>query len=258
MRVLPVPCLTDNYAYLVVDEQTAEAVVIDPSDAEPVLREADRLGAHVRAALCTHHHADHVGGLPELLERFGGLRVASSALDSSRIPGVTEGVRHGQRVRVGALEATALLVPGHTRGAVAWAIGAELFTGDTLFVAGCGRLFEGTAQQMVRSLEDTIGALDEATRVWCGHEYTAGNLRFAQAVEPRNTAVTEALARVRRSLARGEPTVPSTLAQESRVNPFLRCREPGVIEYARSHGALALDPVSVFSLVRKHKDSFRG
>ncbi len=200
----------------------------------------------------THHHPDHVGGNDGLLARYGALPVHAHASDDGRIPGQTDRVEEGRPLRAAGLELDPLHVPGHTTGAVAYVVEGGVFTGDTLFVAGCGRLFEGTPAMMHRSLVEKLGRLPPATRVYCGHEYTVGNLRFAVHAEPDNRAAAEKLERAKATRERGEPTVPSTIAEELETNPFLRCGEPSLA--ARFPGA---DAVEVFAAVRRAKDTFR-
>lgn len=249
-RVLVVPCLADNYAYLLVGAG-GRCVVVDPSEAIPIVRVLEAEGLTLGGALCTHHHWDHVGGLPELRERYPRLRVLAHRTDAAKIAGVTEVVEDGDRVPIEGLEFAAMHVPGHTLGAVAWIGAGAVFTGDTLFLGGCGRLFEGTASMMHASLE-RIAALPAETRVYCGHEYTVANLRFAAAMEPNNVDVATKIAWARSERDAHRPTVPSTIADERRTNPFLRCAEPTL--RARFPEPNAAD---VFARLRAAKDSFR-
>jgi hydroxyacylglutathione hydrolase len=252
MRVLAVPCLSDNYAYLVT-AGGKEAVVVDPSEAEPVAAALAAEGLTLVAILNTHHHFDHVGGNEGLLERFGKMPVFAHESDQGRVPAQTELVREGRPVEVIGLSFEAKHVPGHTTGAVAYFGHGAVFTGDTLFVAGCGRLFEGTPAMMYTSLCEKLARLPPETKVFCGHEYTASNLRFALHAEPDNAAAREKLARVTAMRERGEPTVPSTIAEELLTNPFLRVTEPALRE--RFPGDT---PADVLGAVRKAKDVFKG
>lgn len=252
MRVLPVPCLSDNYAYLVT-AGGADAIVVDPSEAEPVIAALAREGLRLVGILNTHHHHDHVGGNEALVARFGAMPVYAHESDQGRVPGQTEQVQEGRAIEVAGLTFEVLHVPGHTTGAVAYVGHGAVFTGDTLFVAGCGRLFEGTPAMMYTSLCEKLGKLPGDTRVYCGHEYTASNLRFAQHVEPGNTAVREKLAKVTAMRDRGEATVPSTIAEELATNPFLRVGEASV--QSAFPGETAAD---VLGAVRKAKDGFKG
>ena len=218
VRVVPVPCLADNYAYLVHAEGRRDAVVVDPSEAEPVALALSREGLTLAAVLDTHHHHDHVGGNEGLALRVPGVPVIAGATDQGRVPGQTRGVVDGERFEVAGLGVRALHVPGHTSGAIAYVVEeTDVFTGDTMFVAGCGRLFEGTPAEMHRSLTGALGALPDAVRVWCGHEYTQSNLRFARSVDPDNPAVEASIAWAAERRARGEPTVPSTIGRERAV-----------------------------------------
>lgn len=245
---MPVPCLKDNYAYLVIDGD-GRCAVVDPGEAPPIEAALAREGATLAAIWATHHHFDHVGGIPALAERHPGIDVVIGAIDAPRAPGITRTLEDGEEVRLGGLRARCLHNPGHTLGAISYVVDGCAFTGDTLFAAGCGRLFEGDAGMMHGSLMK-LAALPPGTEVYFGHEYTAANLRFAAAVEPDSPAVAQRA----RSLA--TPSTPSTIADERATNPFLRCAEPAVIAAARGRGA-AGDPVSVFAAVRSWKDGFR-
>jgi hydroxyacylglutathione hydrolase len=218
MSVTPIPCLTDNYAYLVTCDETKRSAIVDPSEAAPVLAAAS--GARVDAIWNTHHHWDHVGGNEELVKKLGVGEVCGHASDRGRIAGQTRFLEEGDRFELGRLRVRILHIPGHTTGAVAYVVEGDgvapaVFTGDTLFVAGCGRLFEGTSEMMFASLAK-LAALPDETRVYCGHEYTKKNLAFAAHVEPDNADV----ARAARDLR--VPSVPSTIAAEKRINPFVR------------------------------------
>ena len=259
MDVVPVPQLSDNYAYLISDPRTGDAAVVDCAEAEPVLAAARMAGVRLTAVLATHHHFDHVGGNAALLAARAGLRVHGSAADAPRIPGITDRLRDGDPVAVGSLRGRALLIPAHTSGHVAYHFPDEraVFTGDTLFVAGCGRLFEGDARQMMASLAK-LAALPDETRVFCGHEYTEKNLRFAAVLEPTNAAIREKLAWAEARRRAGEPTVPSTIAEEKATNPFLRTNSPELAASVRQRvpDLPPDDPVALFAAVRALKDHF--
>jgi hydroxyacylglutathione hydrolase len=252
MRVIPVPCLSDNYAYIVTADGSREAFVVDPSETAPVVVAIEQAGLRLVAIVNTHHHPDHVGGNEGLLGKYGALPVYAHASDTGRVPAQTERVEEGQPFEVAGLTLDPLHVPGHTTGAVAYRVDGAVFTGDTLFVAGCGRLFEGTPAMMHASLSGKLGRLPPATQVYCGHEYTVNNLRFAEHAEPDNQAVKGKLERAKAARERGEPTVPSTIGEELETNPFLRCGSPSLA--ARFPGK---DEVEVFAAVRKAKDGFR-
>jgi hydroxyacylglutathione hydrolase len=257
MQITPLPCLRDNYAYLVVCPRTRLAAVVDPSEAAPVRAAVAAAGVEMVALLCTHHHPDHVGGVEELLADLPGLAVYGHASERERIPGLTHPLEHGDRWWMGDVHLHALHVPGHTLGALAFvASETAVFTGDTLFVAGCGRLFEGTAEMMYRSLNTVLGALPNDTAVYPGHEYAEKNLHFAREVEPNNVATQVKLAQVTAQRAAGGPCIPSRMDEERATNPFLRVAEAEVRAFARARGADADDPVAVLAAVRRARDSF--
>jgi hydroxyacylglutathione hydrolase len=256
MQVTIVPCLKDNYAYLLVSPGSKRAVIVDPGEAEPVESALAAQGLTLGAVLATHHHPDHVGGTRELAKRFPGLRVFGHASDRGRIPEQTEFLEHGASLSVEGLSFRVLHIPGHTLGAVAYAGEGSVFTGDTLFAAGCGRLFEGTPAQMYESLNVTLSALPDDTLVYCGHEYTASNLRFAAHLEPGNAAVAAKVARVAELRAQGAPTVPSTLAEEKATNPFMRCDSPEILKSMSGALSGGRSPAAILGAVRAAKDKF--
>jgi hydroxyacylglutathione hydrolase len=263
MLVTPIACLHDNYAYLLRPPGSTAGLVVDPSEADPVLRVLEESGLSLAAILNTHHHPDHTGGNQELAQRARWAAapppspsIYGHASDRGRIPGQTHFLEHGQEIEIAGLRARVLHVPGHTRGAVAYAFDGAVFTGDTLFAAGCGRLFEGTAADMYRSLNVELAALPDDTRVYCGHEYTANNLRFAATVEPGNDDVRAKAARVAELRARGEPTVPSTMGEERRTNPFMRCQSPEILQSLAARLGGDRSPVAVLAAVRAAKDAF--
>ncbi len=251
LAVTVVPCLADNYAYLVRRAGERAAAVVDPGDAGAVLRAAQEQDVDLVAVLSTHHHADHVGGNAELRRARPALRVFGAAVGAGRIPAVTDPLPPGARFTIAGLELEALAVPGHTRDGLAFAGHGWVFTGDTLFGAGCGRLFEGTAAELLASLR-RIARLPPATRVAFGHEYTAQNLRFAARLEPGLRALAARAAAVAARRAEGRPTSPSTLADELETNPFLRTSSP-TLRAALGVGAERSDE-DVFALVRALKD----
>ncbi len=255
MKIIPVPCLSDNFAYLIHCDGSTAAAVVDPSEHGPVKKALSDHGLQLEAILNTHHHWDHVGANEALLKENPKLRVFGHESDSGRIPGQTDELQHGEEFELLGLSFRALHIPGHTTGAVAYAVQDAVFTGDTLFAAGCGRLFEGTPAMMYTSLNETLAALPDATRVFFGHEYTLNNLKFAAQVEPSNAAITEKAARVKQQLAAGTPSTPTTLAEERLTNPFMRCDEKTVrAHYTQlADGAKAQD---VLGAIRAEKDSF--
>ena len=255
MKIHQIPLLRDNYGYLLLCEKTNQAAIVDPSEAEPVLRKGEEEKVDLRAILNTHHHRDHTGGNTGLLTARR-MDVYGHKSDRDRIPGLTRGLDEGDEVQVGELTGKVLFIPGHTTEHVAYLFGDALFCGDTLFTAGCGRLFEGTPEQMHGSLSKLMALCDD-TRIFCGHEYTENNLRFAVTVEPKNPKVVSRYERVRAERARGIPTVPATLGEEKQTNPFLRwdSKEIQASIEAVAPGQL-MDPVSVFASVRRLKDAF--
>lgn len=247
--------MRDNYAYLLVCEKTKSAAIIDPSEADPVLQRIDQEQIALAAILNTHHHRDHTGGNEGILARHQAA-VYGHPSDRERIPGFTHGVDEGDEIRIGELKGKVLFIPGHTTGHVAYLFDYNLFCGDTLFTGGCGRIFEGTPEQMHASLAK-IKALPENTKIWCGHEYTESNLRFAMSLEPKNPKLVSRFERVQGLRSRGASTVPSTLEEELQTNPFLRWDSKEIQAHLRSASPeIRLDPVSVFASVRKMKDAF--
>ena len=252
VRIEPVAAFRDNYIWLL--ERGAHAVVVDPGDAGPVLQLLAARQWRLDAILLTHHHSDHVGGVDDLV-RAHPARVYGPA--HSPYTAVDVRLREGDSVTVLDTPFAVLEVPGHTLDHIAyWSAGlGALFCGDTLFAGGCGRLFEGSAAQMAASL-GCIAALPGDTRVYCAHEYTLSNLRFALAVEPGNAALLQRRDDCVQLRERGEPTVPSTIAMERSTNPFLRCTVPQVQAAARAHQPQAGDPTAVFAALRAWKDRF--
>lgn len=235
----------------------AQVAVVDPGDAAPVLEFLRRERRALAAVLCTHHHPDHVGGALTLRDACG---VPVYGPANETIDAVTHRLREGDSVELPSLgrRFDVLEIPGHTRGHIAFVGDGLLFCGDTLFSAGCGRLFEGTPEQMYRSLS-RLAALPESTAVYCGHEYTLSNLSFALAVEPQNPDVLDYRREAQERLARGAPTLPSTIGRELRVNPFLRTAEPRVKAAAEKHAGRPLtDGVATFAELRRWKDGYRG
>jgi hydroxyacylglutathione hydrolase len=253
LEIVQLPALSDNYIYLLHDADSGETAAVDPTVAELVLAVLNDRGWRLTHLLNTHHHGDHVGGNREL-KRATGCRVVGSAKDRTRIPGIDQGVSEGERVRLGASEALVMEVSGHTVGHIAFWFQDEkaLFCGDTLFSLGCGRLFEGTARQMWESL-DKIRALPGDTRVYCAHEYTQENGRFAMTVEPENPALQARLEEVANAREARRPTVPSLLAEEMAANPFLR---PESAEMRLRLGLAEAPNWQVFEAVRRLKDRF--
>ncbi len=255
MKVVQIPLLRDNYAYLLICEETKEAAVVDPSEAVPVLRKAEEEGANIGAILNTHHHWDHTGGNPALLERMP-LEVHGYKGDRGRIHGLSHPLDEGDEVTVGKLRGEVIFIPGHTKGHIAYHFPGKLFCGDTLFAAGCGRVFEGTMAQMHSSLS-RLRELPDDTLVYCGHEYTEKNIQFAMTLEPNNERLSEKVMKVRLLRAEGVSTVPSTIREERETNPFFRWESKEIQQNLKGRFPdLSLDPVSVFGKVRQLKDAF--
>jgi hydroxyacylglutathione hydrolase len=247
------PCLSDNYGYLVHCPGTALTATIDAPDARAINAALEREGWALSHILNTHWHLDHAGGNLELKQRWGA-RIIGPRGEADKIPGLDLRVGDGDVVELGGLSARVLDVPGHTAGHIAYWFESEgvAFVGDTLFSLGCGRLFEGTAPMMWRSLQKLI-ALPDETRVYCAHEYTQSNARFALTIEPGNDALKARAAEIDRLREAGKPTVPSTMGLEKRTNPFLRAKSPEIRERLQ---LVAADDATVFGEIRKRKDNF--
>ena len=252
MKLIPLPAFQDNYLWLLHDGQ--RALVVDPGDAGPVQAYLAEQGLRLDAILVTHHHPDHVGGVDALRDATGA-RVYGPARE--RIPEPLERLAEGDAIEVLGLRFGVLDVPGHTAGHIAYYCedfeGAPLlFCGDTLFSGGCGRLFEGTPEQMYASL-GKLAALPGTTRVCCTHEYTLSNLKFATEVEPGNAQLVHYRQQCEERRSHGEPTLPSSIALENGINPFLRARQPAVAQAARGHDppVAPADPVAVFAALRQ-------
>jgi hydroxyacylglutathione hydrolase len=253
LEIVPVNAFKDNYVWTL--RASGFAAVVDPGEARPVLEFLAREKLELVAILATHHHADHVGGIAELLRKYD---VPVYGPRNEPIPTLTQPLSEGDEVSIPELGVSfsVLDIPGHTRAHIAYYGAGALFCGDTLFACGCGRLFEGTAEQMYASLQK-LRALPDETKVYCGHEYTLANIGFAKAVEPGNGALAAREQRDGRLREAGKPTLPSTLREEKATNPFLRCAEPAVVESANKYlGARVADPVRVFAAIRDWKNKF--
>ena len=265
MRVVPVPCLSDNYAYLVISEADNVAALVDPGEAEPMIAAVAAEGVKLVAIWATHHHPDHVGGIAGVLKAFPGIEVVGHSSDRERIPGMTLPVGDGDVVPLGALRARIIHNPGHTLGAISYVVNDDgkdqedsaIFTGDTLFGGGCGRVFEGTTTMMADSLA-RIAAEAPSTRVYFGHEYTVANLKFALAVDPEHQLTKIRADHAAELRAAGKPTTPSTIELELGTNPFLRAADPAVAAAARAQDPQLDndDPVGVFAALRRWKNDF--
>jgi hydroxyacylglutathione hydrolase len=241
MEIVRIPALSDNYIWLVHESESGETMVVDPAESDPVLAEAARRGWRISQIWNTHWHPDHTGGNAAIKAATGAF-VTGPAAEAARIPTMDRGVVEGDRVKLGEIEAEVIEVPAHTAGHIAYYLPDQdtIFVGDTMFAMGCGRLFEGSAEQMYANLQ-RLAALPPETEVYCAHEYTASNGRFALTVEPDNQPLVSRMAAVEAARAAGEATVPTTIALERETNPFVRATN-----------------VEEFAERRRGKDSFRG
>mgnify|MGYP001048625154 CR=1 FL=1 len=254
LEITPIPTLSDNYTWLVRQPKTGKAAVVDPGEAAPVFSALEGMDAELSAILITHHHQDHTGGVKSL--GHGNVVVYGPA--DSAITGVTNPVRPGEHIEPAELfvKLKVIATPGHTLDHVVYYGDGVLFAGDALFAGGCGRLFEGSAEQMQQYLA-TLRELPDETKIYCGHEYTLKNLEFAAAVEPNNTRLALRLEQVREQRARNAITLPSTMAEEKATNPFLRWDNQAVIASARQWSGQSLTtPAEVFAALRRWKDQF--
>ncbi|XP_012673698.1 hydroxyacylglutathione hydrolase, mitochondrial-like [Clupea harengus] len=256
MKIELIPALSDNYMYLLIDEDTKEAAIVDPVEPVKVVEAVKKHGVKLKTVLTTHHHWDHAGGNEKMVKLVPGLTVYGG---DDRVDALTSKVKHNNTFKVGSLNVKCLFTPCHTTGHICYYVTKDnsseppaVFTGDTLFVAGCGKFFEGTAEQMYKALIEILGQLPPETHVFCGHEYTVNNLKFARHVEPDNEVIRKKLAWAKEKCSNGEPTVPSTVADEFRFNPFMRVREKTVQDHAKTN-----DPIEAMQSIRKEKDNFR-
>ncbi|KAK6936579.1 Metallo-beta-lactamase [Dillenia turbinata] len=258
MKILHVPCLEDNYAYLIIDEVSKEAAVVDPVEPDKLIQAASQNGVHLSFVLTTHHHWDHAGGNEKIKQLLPGIKVYGGSIDN--VKGCTNKVENGDKLSLGSdVNILCLHTPGHTKGHISYCVSGKenedpaVFTGDTLFIAGCGKLFEGSAEQMYGSLCVTLGSLPKPTRVYCGHEYTVKNLQFAQTVEPTNEKISQKLAWAQQQRQAGLPTIPSTIEEELETNPFMRVDLPQLQEAVGCKS-----PVDALQEIRQRKDNWRG
>lgn len=258
LRVVVVPVLSDNYAYLLIDDSTKKAAAVDPAEAHIVLAAAKKEGVELVSVLTTHHHHDHAGGNRTMAQHVPGIRIYGGELDN--VQACTDNLSHGDMLTVGEIQVQALHTPGHTRGSISYYCYAGtptasnpgvVFTGDTMFVGGCGRIFESTPQDLYRSLSEVLGALPAFTQVWVGHEYTVKNLEFAVSVDKSNETLGKMLEWAQQSKLNRTYTVPSTLQNEWLINPFLRANDPTL-----SSVCPGCSPVEVFTKLRNLKNNF--
>ncbi|KAL2339501.1 hypothetical protein Fmac_007441 [Flemingia macrophylla] len=258
MKIYHVPCLQDTYSYLIVDESTKEGAVVDPVEPEKVLEAADSHGVNLKLVLTTHRHGDHAGGNEKIKQLVPGIRVYGGSVD--KVKGCTDKVQNGDKVSLGAdINILSLHTPCHTKGHISYYVtGKEdeqpaVFTGDTLFIAGCGKFFEGTAEQMYQSLCVTLCSLPKPTRVYCGHEYAVKNLQFSLTIEPDNLRIQQKLTWAQNQKQTGQPTIPSTIEEEMETNPFMRVDLPALQEKVGCKS-----PVEALRELRKLKDKWKG
>lgn len=256
MLVKILPALQDNYMYLIIDSVTRDAAVVDPVDPDSVLQAVQEENCNLTKVLTTHHHWDHAGGNEKLVKKFEAPLVVYGGDD--RIGALTDCVKDGDSFKIGDLNVLCLFTPCHTTGHICYYVEAQngekaVFTGDTLFQGGCGRFFEGTAEQMYCALCEKLSALPDETQVFCGHEYTLQNLSFGRYVEPLNEDIIKRIEWAKHRRATNSPTVPSTIGEEKLINPFMRVKEKTVQSHARE-----VDPILTMAAIRKEKDTFKA
>uniref|UniRef100_A0A1B6D7X8 hydroxyacylglutathione hydrolase n=1 Tax=Clastoptera arizonana TaxID=38151 RepID=A0A1B6D7X8_9HEMI len=255
MKVEILPALHDNYMYLIVDEATKEAAVVDPVEPDLVMNAVMDHGVNLTKVLTTHHHWDHASGNKKIKEKVPGLKVFGG---DDRIEGLTDKIKDGDTIKIGNLEVECLFTPCHTKGHICYLVKPDdepqaVFTGDTLFIGGCGRFFEGNAEEMYAALLGKLGSLPEDTKVFCGHEYTVSNLKFAKKVDGNNIAVENKLIWAEGMRKEFKPTVPSTIGDEKKTNPFMRVHDKALETLAES-----TDAIKVMAFIRQQKDNFKG
>ncbi len=258
IKVLPIPALKDNYIWVLVNKHLKQAIVVDPGEADPVLNFLAKHHLVLVGILVTHKHADHTGGISKLLQLDPNLAVYAHPLEN--IPFTTQPVQEGGVLAIDEwpLSFTVLHIPGHTLGHVAFYAPPLLFTGDTLFGAGCGRIFEGTAEEMFRSLNKLL-SLPNETLVYCGHEYTLANLNFASQVEPDNADIRQRIELTKKLYSNHTPSLPSTINEEKKTNPFLRCAQENIIKKVEAYANRHLtNTIEVFRELREWKNKFKG
>jgi len=256
LNVTPISAFTDNYIWVIIHSPSKHCLIVDPGQSEQVIEFINHENLHPIAILLTHHHADHVGGAANLREYYN-IPVYGPALEN--IPSVTHPLTGNETLSITELNAhvQVISIPGHTKGHVAYYTEGLLFCGDTLFTGGCGRIFEGNAEQMLQSL-NCLATLPDTTLIYCGHEYTQANLAFAQTIDPNNPALELRITETNDLTERGIPTVPSTLYIEKQTNPFLRCDCPAIIAAATTHsGRILSNTAEVFTTIRLQKNSFK-
>jgi len=256
MSIRILPALSDNYMYLIICNKTKEAAIVDPVNPESVLEAVQKENVQLKSVLTTHHHWDHAGGNEKLVSLFKGPLTVYGGDD--RIGALNKKVGQDDTFKIGNLDVQCLFTPCHTTGHICYFVQTPahekaVFTGDTLFLAGCGRFFEGTAEQMYSALIDKLSKLPDETKVFCGHEYSLQNLKYANHVEPENAAISNKIEWAKVKRGANEPTVPSTIAEEKQINPFMRVECESVQQFAKAPG----NAIETMSAIRKIKDSFK-
>ncbi|XP_077291363.1 hydroxyacylglutathione hydrolase tenzing norgay isoform X2 [Arctopsyche grandis] len=255
MKIRVLPALQDNYMYLLIDPVTKDAAVVDPVEPDKVIAAVQEEGVTLKTILTTHHHWDHAGGNTNLVAKMKSLNVYGG---DDRIGSLTNMVKHGDTFNIGNLNIKCLATPCHTSGHICYYVTssaddqAVVFTGDTLFLGGCGRFFEGTAQQMYTALIEILGKLPDSTQVYCGHEYTLQNLKFGNHVEPNNQDIQDKISWAKLKREESLPTVPSTIEEEKKINPFMRVNHPDVQKFAG-----CTEGVATMGNLRQVKDNFK-
>lgn len=251
-KIIPICALKDNYIWLFFDEKNSNAWIVDPGEVDPVITMLNKHQFKLSGIFITHHHHDHSGGVKELLETWPNIPIYGSY--KSPLDFINHPVSEGDEIICSDWTFTAIEIPGHTLDHTAFFGNNHLFSGDTLFSVGCGRIFEGTPQQMYQSLTKLL-MLPDTTKIFCGHEYTLANLHFAQLVEPNNSEITQKINAVQALRAQNNPTLPSLLSEEKRLNPFLRCEQPAIIQAVEDYAGKHLrNPVEVFATLREWKN----
>ncbi|PMH41080.1 hydroxyacylglutathione hydrolase [Vibrio sp. 10N.286.49.B3] len=251
LQIKSIPAFNDNYIWL-IENSDQRCAVVDPGDATPVLKYLEQHGLTLDAILVTHHHNDHIGGVPDLVRQFPNIDVVGPR--SEPIPTLTHPMDDGDQLQLFGEIFLVTELPGHTKGHIGYIGDGKLFCGDVLFSAGCGRIFEGTPEQMFNSLNKIL-SLPEETEIYCAHEYTAGNLAFALAVEPENASLHRYREQVNRLRVQNKPTLPTTLSHEKQINPFLRYEQPSVMRSVSKRCHVS-DSLSIFTALREWKNEF--
>lgn len=253
-QIIPIPAFEDNYIWALCQPEHTDCLVVDPGQADAVLQFLQQQQKQLHTILLTHHHADHTGGVAQLCQQFPHVRVIGPAAEQHRINGMTQTVQQGDSVTIARFNLTfdVIELPGHTLGHIAFYSAPVLFCGDTLFSAGCGRLFEGSPAQMWHSLQKIL-ALPDDTQIYCAHEYTLANINFARQIEPDNPALIEYERRCRQLRQENKATLPSTLMVEKQINPFLHCNNKTLQQKWQQNTA-----VELFAAIRAAKDQFKG